>query len=451
MRNVDDIHRKADQPQHSGIFELHKGQRAVEHSHQAYIISASDDLSAGQPLIRAQQKVQRQQPAAGQLQPARRYKMYAAVIFTIFVLGFGAFVGGRLVSFANGLSASGQSASRTLTEGIGAVLGPIIPGLKNLDNSAVANAIANGKRINILLLGYGGEGHDGSYLTDTMMLLSVDFSKNTATYISVPRDTWVKIPTSGYDGSYAKINAAFALGLDAKNYPYKLPQFTGANGAGNMSKYEVSQVLGVPVDYYASIDFYAFQKIVDILGGVQVNVENSFTDYSYPSGDQNTAADYCTAEDIPDDLISNCRFKKVHFDAGWQYMDGERALEYARSRHAAGVEGTDYARSARQQKLLSAIEQKALNLGVLPKIFTLMDNIQGHFKSDLSLAEIKDLADYLRSGKLAEAQRISLTDQGEKLLVASWSADRQWILIPAAGPDDFSAIHNYIRAKLLGR
>src|SRR5581483_6971189 len=131
--------------------------------------------------------------------------------------------------------------------------------------------------------------------------------------------------------------------------------------------------------------------IVDALGGVEVNVDNAFTDYTYPSGDQNVDAGLCTADDVSTDGASGCRYLKVHFDKGLQYMDGTTALEYARSRHAAGVEGSDFARSKRQEKLIAAIEQKAVGAGAITKIFTLMDAVQGHFHTDLSIAEVKDL------------------------------------------------------------
>ena len=376
-----------------------------------------------------------------------RFKNVVLFLFTLVVLGTGVFIGIKAKLFVNAISTSKQS----ITDNIGATLGSVIPALKSLDSSAVAEAIRDGQSLNLLLLGYGGEGHSGSYLTDTMMVLNLNFKTDSIAYIPVPRDTWVKVPTQGYDGVYAKINAAYAYGLDSKNYPNKLPQFSGVNGGGNLSKYEVSQVLGIPVDYYLAIDFSGFKKIVDTLGGVEIDVENSFTDYSYPSGDLNIDAASCTAGDLPDSLISDCRFKKVNFEKGLQYMDGSKALEYARSRHAAGVEGSDFSRSKRQQKLISAIAHKAASVGALSKIFSLMDVVSNHFKTDLSVAEIKDLADYLKTsdknGFLQQAKHVTLTDDPD-MFVSSWSEDKQWILIPAAGFGNFSEIKEYVKKQL---
>ncbi len=370
---------------------------------------------------------------------------YVLVPFTIFVLLAGTIIGARFVNFAKSVSLSQTGFYQSVSNDIGSVLGNHIHVLKNLDMSGIARAIRNKQSINVLLLGYGGNGHSGAYLTDSIVVVHVDFATNQAAFISVPRDIWIKIPTKGYDGSYWKINAAYELGMDQAHYPYKLPQFDGQQGGGNMSKYVVSEVTGLPINYYVSMDFDGFQKIVDTLGGVEVNVENAFTDYSYPVSDQNADGAWC---DAPDNTPTDCRYKVVHFDAGLQYMDGERALEYARSRHAAGIEGSDFARSKRQQKLMAAIEQKALNLGMLPRIFNLMDDVQGHFQTDLSLADIKDLSDYLPKVDFSGAKRVGLTDQA--LLVSSWSSDGQWILIPQAGMDDWNDVHSYIYDEVNG-
>ncbi|TSC65429.1 MAG: cell envelope-related transcriptional attenuator [Candidatus Doudnabacteria bacterium Gr01-1014_77] len=387
-------------------------------------------------------------------QPKRsifRFRSFVLYLFTFIVLGAGIVIGIKANLFISAISTSKQGAYESITNNIGATFGTIIPALKSLDSSAVAEAIRDEKSVNLLLLGYGGEGHGGSYLTDTMMVANLNFKTDSITYIPVPRDTWVKIPTHGYDGIYAKINAAYAYGIDSKNYPNKLPQFSGVNGGGSLSKYEISQVLGIHVDYYLAMDFSGFKKIVDTLGGVEIDVENSFTDYSYPSGDKNVDAASCTSEELPDSLISECRYKKVSFEKGLQYMDGSMALEYARSRHAAGIEGSDFSRSKRQQKLISAIAHKAASIGALSKVFSLMDVVSNHFKTDLSVAEIKDLADYLKTadnnGSLKQAKHLSLTDE-PNFFVSSWSEDKQWILIPAAGFGDFSDIKEYIKGQL---
>jgi LCP family protein required for cell wall assembly len=282
------------------------------------------------------------------------------------------------------------------------------------------------------------------------MVVSLDFATNKVTMISIPRDLWVQVPTSGNSGSYWKINAAYELGMDQKNYPNKLPQFTGADGAGNEAKYVVSQVIGQPIDYYVAMDFTAFQKVVDAVGGVTVNVPDTFTDYSYPNGDQNTSGADCDASTPAAPDQSGCRYLTVHFNAGLQAMNGQTALEYARSRHAAGSEGSDFARSRRQQQIVTAVEKKAMENGLLPNILSIMNAVQGHVFTDLSLAEVKDLSDYIAGVNLDNATHGQLTDAGDSLLVSGYSKDGQWILEPTAGMDDFDQVHTYIYDLLNG-
>lgn len=384
-------------------------------------------------------------PAAAPEQNLRKKKSFrkkfviASVIALPLIAGaFGVFAAVRFFRFARSVSVKDQSFYKAAQQMIGAAIGPNIPVLQNLDQTALAEAIRGQKRVNILLLGYGGSGHSGAYLSDSMMVVSLDFAANKVYMISIPRDLWVKIPTTGSSGGYWKINAAYAFGVDNKHFKKKLPEFTGPAGGGNLAKHAVSEVMGMPMDYFVSLDFEGFRKIIDSLGGVAIEVDNAFTDYTYPSGDEKENGPVC----VGSDYFTNCRYKKVHFDKGVQEMDGKRALEYARSRHGSGHEGSDFARSKRQQKLLVSMQKKALQLGIIPKIFELMDDIQGHFKTDLSVAEIKDLQAYIQKVDMQKADHLSLTDSG--LVVPSRSQDGQYILNPRKGRDNWNEIHDYI-------
>lgn len=370
--------------------------------------------------------------------PSKPRNVYKLVLlpFTIIVLILGSLIGARFVNFAKSVSVSKESFYKNIF---------VLPGLDNLNQSEVSKAIVEGRKLNILFLGYGGGAHNGKYLTDTMLLGSFDFSQNKVALISIPRDLWIKVPTKGYDGYNAKINSAYSIGLDQKNYPHKLPQFTGPEGGGNMSKYAVTQIFGIPIDYFVSIDFEGFKDVVDTLGGVQIEVENTFTDYMFPSLAENVDGPLCSAS-VERAESSTCRYRELHFEKGLQYMNGARALEYVRSRHAMGPEGSDFARSKRQQNLVSAIHQKALTWSSAPKILGLLNDIQGHFQTDLSIAETKDLVDYAKKIDLDQAKRISITDNS--LLTGTYSADGQWVLVPLAGIDDFREVRNYIREEL---
>lgn len=357
---------------------------------------------------------------------------YVGVPVAIFFLTIGTIIGSRFVNFANSVTLSRAGLAQTVTSEIGATAGTVIPALSKLDTTPVAEAIRGQKSVNVLLLGYGGDGHSGAYLTDSMVVVHMDFQTGKTTLISVPRDLWVEIPTGGASGSDWKINAAYELGLNQ-----------GPSGGGSMAKDVVSQVTGLQVDYFVAVDFTGFEDVINTLGGIDVDVANTFTDYTYPTSDATASGPSCTG----DDQSTDCRYMVVHFDAGEQHMDGATALEYARSRHSAdNGEGSDFARSARQQKVLVAVEQKAESLGILPKIFSLMDDVQGHFSTDLSIPEIQDLATYLEKNSLASATQVGLSTAN--YLVSGTSADGQYILTPAAGQDNYVDIQAYVQQEI---
>ncbi len=195
-------------------------------------------------------------------------------------------------------------------------------------------------RTNILILGKGGEGHDAPDLTDTIILGSVDNLDPSITLISLPRDIWIP-------ELRAKLNSAYYWGNQKKE-----------NGGLILAKSTVEDIVGQPIHYGLVIDFSGFMEIVDVLGGVEVNVERAFVDEKYPiAGKENDECD--------GDKEYKCRYETIRFDEGVQTMDGETALKFVRSRNAEGDEGTDIARQGRQQKVLMAIQSKVLSWNVL--------------------------------------------------------------------------------------
>lgn len=185
-------------------------------------------------------------------------------------------------------------------------------------------------RINVLLLGQGGAKHDGPYLTDTIILASIQLHPLQVALLSLPRDLVVPIPGFGL----RKVNSANAYGESLK-------AGQGAAFAGGV----VASVLNVPVPYYVRLDFLGFAKIVDKLGGLPITVQQGFSDNQYPTDDNGYAT--------------------VSFKPGWQLMSGEQALEFVRSRHGSGGEGSDFARARRQQQVLVALKEKILSPATL--------------------------------------------------------------------------------------
>ena len=281
--------------------------------------------------------------------------------------------------------------------------------------------MSGSQRVNIVLMGYGGTGHDGAQLTDSMMVISLIPSTGSTTLISVPRDLWVQVPPNS--GQYAKINTAYETGL-ASGYE-GLP--AGRLAGGAMAAQKVAEVTGLDVRYWVTIDFSGFRELVDALGGIEVNVPTAFT-ANYP---------------INDDPAINAGWKTIHFNTGPQHMNGEQAIEYARARYVTDPpsEGTDFARSARQQLLMHAILARARQMSAWPGLSHAATALQATVYSNLSLA---DLLLFVRKMNLTHAIRLGLTNQN--VLVGAVSNDGQDILLPQNG--DWSAVRNYVAQNL---
>ncbi len=225
-----------------------------------------------------------------------------------------------------------------------------------------APLLAEGERINILLLGIDRRGGKSwNHLTDTIIIVSVDEINKGVSMLSIPRDLYLEIP--GFEET--RINVANRYG-----YSYDYP-----GGGPALLQRTIEQNFGIPIDYYVMVDFNGFTRVVDTLGGIDVNVPKTLHDTQYP-------------DPRPDDPNAG---KTVHFDPGWQHMDGQRALEYSRSRMST----SDFDRAKRQQQVLLAIREKALGLGILnliPKLPSLLATMGNMVKTDMTLNEMKDMA-----------------------------------------------------------
>lgn len=280
-------------------------------------------------------------------------------------------------------------------------------------------------RVNILLLGIAGGTHAGRDLTDTILVLSFHEKNGTLSMISVPRDIWS-------DTLKDKVNSAYHYG-EAKS------REAGKTGGGLvLSKAIVSDMVGLPIQYALVLDFSGFQKVVDLVGGITVNVPKSFTDTEYPvPGKENDECD--------GDTLLRCRYEPLHFDAGVQTMNGETALKYVRSRHAEGNEGSDFARGRRQQEVILALKAKLLTKDIylhpteLEKLFGAFDEATD---TDMNIGELLTVGKLFLRTPEDKTQRISLED----LLYtppSSWYG--RYVLLPV---ESFEAIHEFIATSL---
>ncbi len=286
-------------------------------------------------------------------------------------------------------------------------------------------------RTNILIMGKAGGSHEGPDLTDTMLLVSVGLTKPGVVTVSIPRDLWIP-------DIRAKINSAYYWGKQKS---------TDTESAGKQgivfARSITEEVVGTGVQYGVVIDFSAFKEIVDTLGGIEVDVQNSFTDELYPiQGKEN---DLCDG-----DPTFACRYETISFNAGSQKMDGDTALKFVRSRHSEGAEGTDTARAARQQKIIDAIKNKITDPKVFLSIKTdlaLFKVLKKYVETDMDSSSMVILGRKIIEG----SQNISQYLLPEELLVnppINKIYDRQYVFVPKAGNGNWTEINEWFASIL---
>ena len=219
---------------------------------------------------------------------------------------------------------------------------------------------STGKYTNVLLVGIDTREKTELFNTDSIILISYNYETNDVLMLSVPRDFNVQI-TEGIKW-YDRINSVYASAENRED----------GSGLDALEK-SVETVTGMEIQYHGMVDFKAFTEIVDTVGGIDINVENSFTDYSYPKGKL---------------------YETVTFKAGPQTMDGDTALKYARSRHSQqNNEGSDYARARRQQKVIIALKDKILSTETFTnprKIMEMVASLANNIKvSEFTLEDIE--------------------------------------------------------------
>ncbi len=288
-------------------------------------------------------------------------------------------------------------------------------------------------RVNILLAGYSADdpGHSGGQLTDSIMLVSIDTKHDKAFMISIPRDLYVNIPNNGY----AKINEAYEDG--------QAEHFTGSGyPAGGMGLLEetVSQKFGIPINYYALIDYTAFRDAVNAVGGITVNIASED-----PRGLYDPSIDWTTHGPL------------VNLTNGSHALNGEQALDLARARGDAygsyGFAQADFDRTQHQRQMLVALVAKATTAGVLAnpfKVGNLFDAYSKNVKTDFHLNEARRLNTIMKKIPIASIRSASLNSAtyngqtGVDLLQSYATPYGQSALVPAAGIDNYAQIHGYV-------
>lgn len=256
-------------------------------------------------------------------------------------------------------------------------------------------------RINILLMGQGGPGHDGPYLTDTIILASIKPSTGQVGMLSIPRDLGVEIPGHGW----YKVNHANAFG-----------EADAPERGGELAVKVMEKTFALDIPYYVRVDFQAFERIIDAVDGVKINVARSFMDTEYPA--------------------PNSEFQTVQFEKGIQTMTGAQALTYARSRHGNNGEGSDFARAKRQQQVLMALKEKVLSFQTLTspaRVNAIIKSLGEHVTTDMNFGDIILLLKLAREMPAPNIITMVL-DIGDKgLLDEGYTEDGAYILQPKTG------------------
>lgn len=296
------------------------------------------------------------------------------------------------------------------------------------------------KNLAILLVGYGGAGHDGAYLTDVMQILYFDFEKSQIRFISLPRDLEVSLN----DGSSRKLNSVVAANMSDK---------TSFLEASQKLKNVASQISGLPIKYVIAVDFVGFQRLIGYgLDGIDVEVSQTFEDPWYPiAGEQLNPCGHSpeeiaqlTAEYSGFELEKQfaCRYEQLYFPQGMVKMEGGDALKYVRSRHSS----SDFDRSRRQAEVLLGIRRKLFSLNALQDVPKYFQALSQYVSTDLNLEIVEYLAPLFLDADQFSSKSIVLST--ENVLSSQKNAAGAFVLVPQMGHNQWQGVKDFIQKEI---
>lgn len=305
---------------------------------------------------------------------------------------------------------------------------------------------STGKYTNFLIIGIDTRPTSGGLNTDTIMEVSYNYDTNSLVMVSIPRDLSVEIGEGS--GWYNKVNSVYAYAEQAEE----------ESGLKTLQS-TVEKITGTEIQYYAMVNYDAFVSIVDSVGGIDVNVPESFTDTCYPadsSSDTGSHYTFC--------IDSYGWWKTVSFKTGVQTMDGKTALEYARSRHgtyASGEAVLDYGRAAHQQQVLLALKNKVLSTDTLtsPKaIMNILASVSDNVKiSSFTISDIQaalNLAKNFNDNNGKSSSFVLDPEVGNGQVVSNQNTYDEngvvtaYLIGPKLGMGKYAGINEYIKLVL---
>lgn len=285
---------------------------------------------------------------------------------------------------------------------------------------------------NILVFGTSEDdkGHDGAMLTDSILVVSLNQEQKRATMVSMPRDMWVRYDTDCQFGYQGKINVVYEC---AGSINGSLTNIDVAKGANALKK-KVGEVFGLDVQYYVKVNYAVVRELTTALGGVTVQVEGAFG-----------------APGIYDAGMG----KLLKLPNGPATLQGEQALAFVRARGEApgsyGLNG-NFSREQNQQKMIVAIQKKALSSGTLTNpvaVNSMLESLGNNIRTDISTGEVKTISMLGKEFSADKIVHINLNDEKHPM-VNTGMYNGQSIVKPIAGLSDFSKIQGYIQGQMSG-
>lgn len=299
-------------------------------------------------------------------------------------------------------------------------------------------------RSNVLVFGTSEDdpGHEAAYLTDSILVISIDQNKKDAYMVSLPRDLIVDYDTDCEFGNQGKLNALYGCYSDlGENEP---------EGAAALQK-KAGEILGLDVQYYAHVNYTVVRDTVKALGSIDVTIESQD-----PRGIMDSNFDWkCKAGDARASratILKNCppNGHFIDFPNGKVTLDPERALYLAQARGAQaptyGLERSNFDREVNQQKIIKGIREKAVSAGTLTdvgKVTGLIDALGNNLRTDFATAEVRTLMQIGQEIPSDAIQSISLVKEGEELVATGLGG-----VIPTAGAFEYAEIQAYIDKNL---
>lgn len=308
---------------------------------------------------------------------------------------------------------------------------------------------ANG-RSNILLFGTSEDdpGHEAAYLTDSIMVISIDQNAKNAYMVSLPRDLYVDYGAACNAGFQGKINELYGCYSDGGK---KSQERDGANALQK----KAGSILGLDVQYYAHVNYSVVRDVVKALDGITVTIDSrdprgvmdSNFDWKCKGGNENASLATMTKNCPPSGHF-------IDYPNGPAKLDAEHALYLAQARGdrapTYGLEQSNFDREKNQQKIIKAIREKAVSAGTLTnvgKVTGLMDAIGNNLRTNFETAEVRTLMQIGQDISDDKIVQLSLVDEGNEL-VGSTDLGGISAVVPSAGTYDYSGIQAFIAKKL---